>query len=74
MPFTRGNQVSLLINGEQIFERIFAAIDRAEDYILVQFYIVRDDRLGNELLQRLAAKPVRVSGFIFSSMPLAVSN
>ncbi|WP_339641527.1 cardiolipin synthase [uncultured Porticoccus sp.] len=56
MPFTRGNRVSLLINGEQIFERIFAAIDGAEDYILVQFYIVRDDRLGNELLQRLAAK------------------
>ena len=56
MPFTRGNRVSLLINGGQIFERIFAAIDSAEDYILVQFYIVRDDRLGNELLQRLAVK------------------
>lgn len=56
MPFTRGNRVSLLVNGEQIFERIFTAIDSAEDYILVQFYIVRDDRLGNELLHRLAAK------------------
>ncbi|WP_438951989.1 cardiolipin synthase [Porticoccus sp.] len=56
MPFTRGNRVSLLVNGGQIFERIFAAIDAADDYILVQFYIVRDDRLGNELLQRLAAK------------------
>ncbi|TNE76156.1 MAG: cardiolipin synthase [Gammaproteobacteria bacterium] len=56
MPFTRGNRVSLLINGESIFREIFAAIDRAEQYILVQFYIVRDDRLGRELFQRLANK------------------
>ena len=56
MPFTQGNQVNLLINGERIFQEIFSAIDRAEDYILVQFYIVRDDRLGRKLLERLATK------------------
>lgn len=56
MPFTQGNQVSLLINGDRIFSEIFAAIDRAENYILVQFYIVRDDQLGRKLLERLAKK------------------
>jgi len=56
MPFTRGNRVNLLINGEQIFDELFAAIDRAKDYILLQFYIVRDDRLGRELLARLEKK------------------
>ena len=56
MPFTRGNRVDLLINGEQIFSEMFSAIDRAEHYILVQFYTVRDDRLGMELLTRLAKK------------------
>ncbi|WP_461482791.1 phospholipase D-like domain-containing protein, partial [Porticoccus sp.] len=56
MPFTRGNRVDLLINGEHIFREIFAAIERAEHYILLQFYIVRDDQLGRELLTRLASK------------------
>ncbi|MEZ5529919.1 MAG: cardiolipin synthase [Porticoccaceae bacterium] len=56
MPFTRGNRVELLINGERIFHEIFDAIEKAENYILVQFYIIRDDRLGRELLSRLAKK------------------
>ena len=56
MPYTRGNQVELLVNGDQIFENIFAAIDEAENYILLQFYIVRDDQLGKKLQERLIEK------------------
>ncbi|WP_461516017.1 cardiolipin synthase [Porticoccus sp.] len=56
MPFTRGNRVNLLVNGDCIFREIFDAVDRAEHYILIQFYTVRDDRLGQELLTRLAKK------------------
>jgi len=56
MPYTRGNRVELLINGKQIFDSIFAAIDRAENYILLQFYIVRDDQLGKKLQERLIEK------------------
>jgi len=56
MPFTRGNRVNLLVNGDCIFREIFDAVDRAEHYILIQFYTVRDDRLGRELLTRLAKK------------------
>lgn len=48
MPFTAGNSVELLIDGEQIFASIFAGIERAKDYCLVQFYIVEDDELGRE--------------------------
>lgn len=55
LPATLGNDVELLRNGEEIFPSIFAGIDQARDYLLVQFYIVRDDDLGHELQRRLLA-------------------
>ncbi|MBQ0712130.1 MAG: cardiolipin synthase [Porticoccus sp.] len=56
MPFTKGNKVGLLVNGEQTFSSIFEAIDKATHYILLQFYIVRDDQLGRELQEKLIEK------------------
>ncbi len=53
MPLLGGNTVELLIDGEQTFDSIFAGIEAAERYLLVQFYIVRDDALGRELQRRL---------------------
>ena len=70
MPFTAGNDVELLIDGQAAFDSIFAGIEAAQDYILVQFYIVRDDELGRELKQRLidrARAGVRVY-FLFDSI------
>ena len=56
MPFTKHNHVQLLVDGEQTFDAIFAGIAAAEDYVLVQFFIVKDDALGQELKARLLAK------------------
>jgi cardiolipin synthase A/B len=56
LSFTRGNDVELLIDGEEAFESMFEAIDSAESYILVQFYIVRNDGLGRKLKDKLIAK------------------
>ena len=56
LPFTGFNDVRLLVDGEETFGAIFDAIDRAQEYILVQFHIVRDDALGRELRDRLAAR------------------
>jgi cardiolipin synthase len=56
LPFTRGNALELLVDGQATFDAIFAAIDTAERYILVQFYIIRDDALGRALKARLTAK------------------
>lgn len=56
MPFTAGNEAELLLDGDAIFESIFAGIERARDYCLVQFYIVNDDELGREFQKRLMAK------------------
>lgn len=63
LPLTKGNQVELLVDGKNTFESIFKDIAAAEDYVLVQFYIIRDDKLGGQLkdlLIRKAREGVRV--------------
>lgn len=54
--WTKGNEVCLLINGEMTFEAIFKAIESAEDYVLAQFFIVKDDKVGNEFRDLLEWK------------------
>jgi cardiolipin synthase A/B len=49
----RGNGAELLIDGQATFEAIFAAIDDAKTYILIQSYIIHDDDLGRELQSHL---------------------
>ncbi|TWU11749.1 Major cardiolipin synthase ClsA [Symmachiella macrocystis] len=56
MPTTRYNDADLLINGEATFAAIFDRIASAEDYILIEFYIMRSDELGNKLKDALIAK------------------
>ena len=63
MPFVKKNQVELLIDGQATFDSIFHGIEEAKDFILIQFFIVHDDDIGNELKNRLmkkAAEGVRV--------------
>jgi cardiolipin synthase len=59
LPVLRGNAADLLIDGRAAFDEMFAAIDAAERYVLVQFYILRDDGLGSSLLDRLLAARAR---------------
>lgn len=56
MPFTHHNDVKLLVDGDDIFAALFAAIDKAQHYILLQYYIVRGDATGQMLRDRLLAK------------------
>ena len=56
MPFSGGNHTELLIDGQATFQSIFDGIDQAEDYLLVQYYIVRNDELGRELKDKLIAR------------------
>lgn len=51
--FLVGNRIGLLENGQATFDAIFEAIEQARRYVLVQFFIVRDDPLGRELHRRL---------------------
>ncbi len=53
---SRNNSVELLVNGEKTFDAIFNSIDRAEKYILIEFFIVKSDKTGNRLKKHLIAR------------------
>ena len=53
LPFTRGNRLDPLIDGEQTFERIFQVIAAARSYLCVNFFIVKNDTLGIRFQQAL---------------------
>jgi cardiolipin synthase len=59
LPFTAGNHVDLLIDGQATYAAIFTAIQNATQYVLVQFYIFRDDHAGKALAEHLIAARAR---------------
>jgi cardiolipin synthase len=56
MPYLHSNHVELLIDGAATFDSILDGVDAAKEYILAQFYIVRDDQLGAAVADRLIKK------------------
>ncbi len=56
LPLTTHNSAELLIDGEETFDAIFASIAAAKRYILFQFYILRDDALGQRFKRALIRK------------------
>lgn len=56
LPFTRGNELELLIDGEETFRALFRSIDSAENYLLVNFFIVKNDRVGRRFKDALIEK------------------
>ena len=59
LPVTTGNEAALLIDGAETFAAVGKAIDEAEKYLIVQFFIVRDDELGRDIQRRLLAARAR---------------
>jgi len=53
VPSLRGNAVELLVDGDATFASILEGIDAADDYVLFQFFIVRDDEIGREVQHHL---------------------
>lgn len=56
MPYLDGNSVELLVDGDATFASILEGIDAAREYILFQFFIVKDDRIGREVKDHLIAR------------------
>ena len=56
VPFLSGNEVDLLIDGQATFNSIFEGIDAAKSWLMVQFFIIRDDALGKVLADKLIAR------------------
>jgi cardiolipin synthase len=62
-PFTDGNHCTLLKDGEATFQALFDDMEDARHYILLEFYIVRADRVGHRIksiLERKLAQGVEV--------------
>lgn len=74
LPQTEHNQVKLLINGEETFDHIFKEIESAQHCILLQFYIVNDDRLGQRLKQALISKVMQGVNIYFLYDQIGSSN
>lgn len=55
LPVVRGNGFALLPDWEAAFGSMFEAIESAQNYVLVQFYIIKDDALGRELQAAMIA-------------------
>ena len=54
--FLAGNRLRLLIDGDATFTEILREIATARESVYVQFYIVRNDDLGNRLLEAMAQR------------------
>ncbi|GGE66873.1 cardiolipin synthase A [Streptosporangium jomthongense] len=55
-PFTEGNRCTLLRDGEATFEALIKAMEQATSYILLEFYIVRSDKIGQRIKSILEHK------------------
>ncbi len=56
LPATRYNDAELLLDGDAVYDSILRGIAAAQDYVLVQFYIIRDDESGRQLRDALVER------------------
>lgn len=52
-PFLINNRVDILTNGDETFSKILYALESAKDHIHMEYYIIRDDKIGTEIKKRL---------------------
>jgi cardiolipin synthase len=75
--WTAGNDVRLLENGEEFFPAVFQAIDAAREEVLIETFILFEDKVGKalqEVIVRAARRGVRVTLLVdgFGSSDLGV--
>ena len=69
-PLTKGNKVTLLIDGPATYAAMFEAIRSAKDHINLETFILEDDEIGKkftDLLLRKQAEGIQVN-IIYDSM------
>lgn len=55
-PLTRFNDVKILLNGKAKFESLFTDLNNAQHHIHLEYYILKDDNIGTELINILCDK------------------
>lgn len=74
--FLKNNDVEILINGQDTYDKMFEAIENAKEYILFQFYIIQNDKTGRrfkDLLIKKAKQGVKVY-FLYDSIGSWLTN
>lgn len=56
LPFTNKNHVQLLTDAQETFDLIFSTMESAQNYILVQYYIFKEDEIGTKFKNLLIKK------------------
>lgn len=54
--YLNNSKASVLTNGTEFFPRIIEEIKKAEKYILMEYYIIRTDKIGKKILNLLIKK------------------
>ncbi len=54
--FSRNNDISLYTEGDPLFRDLMADIRNAKESVLIEYYIIRNDRDGNEFVKLLTQK------------------
>ncbi len=55
-PLTKFNDVEIIIDGENKFEKLFKDIEAAKHHIHIEYYILKDDKIGTKFLNLLCKK------------------
>lgn len=54
--YTQNNEIEIYTDGERKFQELFNSLENAKDHIHMEYYIIRNDDLGNKLLNLLSKK------------------
>ena len=55
-PLTRCNDVEIIRNGENKFKKLFKDLEKAKHHIHLEYYIVKDDKIGTQFLDLICEK------------------
>lgn len=55
-PLTKGNKVTLLVDGQAAYAAMFRAIQNAKDHINLETFIIEDDEVGRKFVSLLLQK------------------
>uniref|UniRef100_UPI00404A8DC0 cardiolipin synthase n=1 Tax=Gelidibacter sp. TaxID=2018083 RepID=UPI00404A8DC0 len=55
-PLTISNKVQIIKNGEEKFKLLLEDLKQAKDHIHLEYYIIRDDRIGTKVIDVLCEK------------------
>jgi len=54
--YTQNNEIKIYIDGHDKFYDLFSDIENAKHHVHLEYYIIKNDKLGNDLLNLLAKK------------------